>query len=79
MNVSWDVNGKGSGVVSVEAEKGEGAQGNTAVIAMRNTDFSDIGFHDFLVIGTNTVTLTITPQGTGAASYTLHAIGLGLD
>jgi len=79
VNVSWDVNGKGSGVVSVEAEKGEGAQGNTAVIAMRNTDFSDIGFHDFLVIGTNTVTLTITPQGTGAASYTLHAIGLGLD
>lgn len=79
VNVSWNVNGKGSGVIAVEAGKGEGAQSNTDVIALRNTDFSDIGFHDYLVIGTNTVTLTITPQGSGAASYTLHAIGLGLD
>lgn len=77
--VQWNVNdGKGTGTIVVEAEKGEGAQSNTAVIALRNTDFTDIGFHDYLVIGTNTVTLTIAPQGTGSSSYTLHAVGLGL-
>jgi hypothetical protein len=80
VNIAWNVNsGKGSGVISVESTKGEGAQGNATIIALRNTDFSDIGYHDYLTIGTNTITLTITPQGTGAASYTLNAIGLGTN
>jgi hypothetical protein len=80
VSVAWSVNeGKGSGVFSVEATRGEGAQGNASVIALRNTDFSDIGYHDYLTIGTNTITLTITPQGTGTASYVLNAIGLGTN
>lgn len=80
VNIAWNVNsGKGSGVISVESTKGEGAQGNATIIALRNTDFSDIGYHNYLTIGTNTITLTITPQGTGAASYTLNAIGLGTN
>jgi hypothetical protein len=80
VSVAWSVNeGKSSGVISVEATRGEGAQGNASVIALRNTDFSDIGYHDYLTIGTNTITLTITPQGTGTASYVLNAIGLGTN
>lgn len=80
VTVNWNVNGgKGSGTINVESTKGEGAQGNASVVAMRNTDFSDIGYHDYLTIGTNTVVLTITPQGPGAASYSLNAIGLGMN
>ncbi|MDO8777362.1 MAG: hypothetical protein Q7K57_53340 [Burkholderiaceae bacterium] len=78
VNVAWNVNAKGTGTVVVEAERGEGAQGNTSVIAMRNLDFSSTSFHDYLVVGTNTVTLTITAAGGTSAEYQLFAAGLGL-
>lgn len=77
VNVAWSVNDKGSGTVVVEAVRGEGAQGNTSVIGLRNLDFSSASFHDYLIVGTNTVTLTITPAGAGA-QYQLFATGLGL-
>lgn len=77
VSVAWNVNGKGSGTISVESQEGEGAQGNASVIAMRNSDFSSMSFHDYLIVGTNTVTLTMTAEA--AASYTLRAIALGVD
>lgn len=78
VNVAWNVNGTGTGTVVVDAEKGEGAQGNTSVITLRNLDFSSTNFHDYLVVGTNTVNLTITAAGSGT-TYQLFAVGLGLD
>lgn len=77
--VAWNVNGKGSGTIYVESEEGEGAQNNTSMFAMRDEDVSSIGFHDYLVVGTNTMTLTMTRDGSNATSYCLHAIAMGID
>ncbi|RYG85917.1 MAG: hypothetical protein EON59_11195 [Alphaproteobacteria bacterium] len=78
VEVAWDVNGKASGTLVVDSVQGEGAQGNASVIALRDNDFTSMSFHDYLVVGTNTVTLTMTRDGSDATAYTLHAVAIGL-
>jgi hypothetical protein len=78
VEVAWNVNGKGSGTLYVDSTQGEGAQNNASVIAMRDNDFSSMSFHDYLIVGTNTVTLTMTRDGSDATSYCLNAIAIGV-
>lgn len=80
VEVAWSVNnGAGSGTIYVDSQEGAGAQGNASVVALRNTDFSSMSFHDYLIVGTNTITLTMTVDGSNGASYSLNAIAIGVD
>ena len=74
--IAWTINGN-SGAFYVDATEGSGGQGNISTVALRNLDFTSINFHDYLVIGTNTMTLEITPANGKAASYTLFAAAIG--
>lgn len=76
--IDWSVNsGKGTGAIVVDRTRNEGGQENFSSIELRNTDFTASGFHDFLVIGTNTIELTITP-GNSSMSYQLFAAAIGV-
>lgn len=77
--VTWNVNGRGSGTICVDNQRGEGAQNNATMIAMRDKDISSMSFHDYLIVGTNKVTLTMTRDGATASSYCLYAIGIGVE
>jgi hypothetical protein len=62
----------------VDAAEGQGGQNNVSAIELRNTDFTSINYHDYLVPGLNTVTIAIAPTGPAASSaYTLFALALG--
>ena len=76
--VAWSINGKGSGTIHVDSAQGEGAQNNASIIAMRDKHFSSMRFHDYLIVGTNTVTLTMTREGSSATAYVLHGLALGV-
>ena len=74
--IAWSINGN-EGVFYADATEGDGGQGNISSFALRNLDFTSINFHDYLVIGTNTITLEVTPANGKAASYTLFAAAIG--
>lgn len=65
--------------IYVTAPEGMGAQNNLSVIDLRNLNFASINFHDYLVIGLNTITVTISPvdQGKENNQYTLFALAVG--
>jgi hypothetical protein len=62
----------------VDSVEGQGGQNNVSAIELRNTDFTSINYHDYLVPGLNTVTIAVTPTGPASSSrYTLFALALG--
>jgi hypothetical protein len=64
--------------VFVDATEGQGGQGDVTAIDLRNTDFTSISYHDYLVLGLNTVTIDIAPTGpVSSSAYTLFALALG--
>jgi len=76
VKLAWSVNGN-EGVFHVDATEGTGGQDNTSSLALRNLDFTSINFHDYLVIGTNTIEVEISAANGKAASYTLFAAAIG--
>jgi hypothetical protein len=77
VKIAWTVNGQWSGVMFVDAQEGSGGQGNVSSIELRNTDFTSIHFHDYLVVGTNTISLVVTPVDSTPAQYTWFAAAIG--
>jgi hypothetical protein len=74
--LAWTVNETHGGVLYVDAPEGGGGQGNLTSLALRDTDFTSINFHDYLIIGTNVVDLEITAADK-TAEYTLFATAIG--
>ena len=64
-------------VVYVDAVEGQGGQDNVTAVGLRNTDFSSTNYHDYLVIGLNTISITIEAASGGTSQYTLFALGIG--
>jgi hypothetical protein len=64
----------------VDWNEGEGGEENLSSIVMRNRDYTTIDYHDYLVMGLNTVEVTIKPdEGTGSAGYILRALAIGVQ
>jgi len=61
----------------VDAAEGQGGQNNVSAIELRNTDFTSINYHDYLVPGLNSVTIAIAPTVGSGSRYTLFALALG--
>lgn len=66
----------------VDGEEGEGGDDNLSTVALRNRDYTSIDYHDYLVLGLNTIDVTITPEtstsaASGHAGYLLRAIAIG--
>jgi hypothetical protein len=62
----------------VDWKEGEGGEENLSSIVMRNRDYTSIDYHDYLVMGLNTVEITITPnKGSVSAGYCLRALAVG--
>ncbi|MCL7928526.1 hypothetical protein [Halomonas llamarensis] len=74
----WTVNGTWSGAILVNEAEGTGGQNNVSTIDLRNLEFTSINFHDYLVVGTNTVEIDIIKVDASApTSYTLFATAIG--
>lgn len=62
----------------VDSMESEGGDENLTSVTLRHTDYSAADYHDYLVMGLNTVEITITPDDPAeAAGYLLKAIALG--
>lgn len=61
----------------VDSQEGEGGDDNLLSLNLRNHDYSSIDYHDYLVMGLNTIDVTITPVSGGAAGYVLRALAIG--
>jgi hypothetical protein len=57
--------------------QGEGGEDNLSSIVMRNKDYTSIDYHDYLVLGLNTIDITITPDQGGPTFYLLRALAIG--
>lgn len=59
------------------SETGSGGD-NVTVVALRYKDFTSVNYCDYLRMGLNTVSVTVTPVGTqGNASYQILALAVG--
>ncbi|MBP2847806.1 hypothetical protein [Dickeya oryzae] len=75
--LTWTINDKYSGVILVSAPEGQGGEGNISTIELRNSDYSSISFHDYLVVGTNTLHIEIAPVGSASDyNYTVFAMAI---
>ncbi|MHB1765833.1 MAG: hypothetical protein ACYCS1_09980 [Gammaproteobacteria bacterium] len=64
--------------VYVDATEGQGGQNNVTTVELRNTDFTSINFHDYLVLGLNQVVVTAAPaDSTVPNQYALFAMAIG--
>lgn len=75
--LTFTINGTHNVIAYVDAEEGEGGQNNVTAIELRNSDFTSINFHDYLVLGLNTVTVAVEPSGNDKSAYTLFAVAVG--
>lgn len=65
-------------VQHVDAREGEGGTHNLNIITMRDTDYTSIDYHDYLVSGLNTIDVVITPDDPDQpAGYLLRTIAIG--
>lgn len=78
--LKWRINEKWTGSLYVDTTEGEGGQNNLSTIQLRNTDFTSINFHDYLIIGMNQIDIEIEPvEVEKATSYTLFAMSISKD
>jgi|HubBroStandDraft_6_1064221.scaffolds.fasta_scaffold39056_2 hypothetical protein len=70
-------NGRAAGVIYVDAVEGQGGQDNVTAVGLRNTDFSSTSYHDYLVIGLNTISIAVVAVNPSPNQYTLFALGIG--
>jgi hypothetical protein len=62
----------------VDSLQGQGGQNNMTSIELRNLDFQSPNYHDYLVLGLNTVTVAVTASASSASNlYTLFALAVG--
>lgn len=80
--ISWTVNGKFTGVNTLnKVEPGQG-QSTETVVALRDLDYVSLNFQDYLVLGLNKVTVKVQPtQSSGFGSstssqYTLFSVAV---
>lgn len=62
----------------VDSLQGQGGQNNMTSIELRNLDYQSPNYHDYLVLGLNTITVSIAATTSGASNlYTLYALAVG--
>ncbi|QQP88299.1 hypothetical protein IGS68_19925 [Skermanella sp. TT6] len=62
----------------VDAEEGEGGDGNVLIVSLRDLDFSSIDYHDYLQLGLNSVSITMEPidDAWSDCGYQIRAIAI---
>lgn len=78
--IEWSVNDKFSGTSRLDKSISTEGQANLTRISIRNRDYESLNFHDYLVVGMNTIKIKITPiakNGAASASvYNLSSIAI---
>ncbi len=71
------VNNDWKTTINVDDIEGDGGSNNIDQIDLRNFNLKSVNFHDYLVIGMNTVEITIMPaDSTVASEYIISALGI---
>lgn len=62
----------------VDAQEAEGGENNLLSIALRDQNYGSINYHDYLLLGLNTIQITITPVGGSytTCGYQIRAISI---
>lgn len=76
LSLVFNGNTAGAVVRHVDSQEGQGGDDNLDAISLRSSDYTSIDYHDYLVLGLNTVVVTVTPDGAGAG-YVLRAVAIG--
>ena len=61
---------------TLDAAEGEGAENNLLDLTLRNQNYASVNYCDTLVLGLNSIDVTLTPAGGNNASYALRAIAI---
>ena len=56
----------------------EGGEDNLMKISLRSLDMASISYHDYLQLGLNSVSITMTPMG-GDCIYQMRAVSIRLE
>ncbi len=76
VNISIAINGNTVEKL-VDDLEGEGGEDNLLNLYLRNLDFGSVNYQDFLQLGLNQLTITLTPNGTDYTStYQLRALSI---
>lgn len=62
--------------ILVDDREGAGGNDNVSSIVLRNNDFSSINYHDYLVLGLNTIAISIATADATASTYVIRALAL---
>nr|VFK27322.1 MAG: hypothetical protein BECKMB1821G_GA0114241_10273 [Candidatus Kentron sp. MB]VFK34938.1 MAG: hypothetical protein BECKMB1821I_GA0114274_10923 [Candidatus Kentron sp. MB]VFK77075.1 MAG: hypothetical protein BECKMB1821H_GA0114242_10973 [Candidatus Kentron sp. MB] len=74
------INQKWKDVIYVDKTEGQGGQNNVSELELRNTDFTSINFHDYLLVGLNTIEIEVAPVSSGGSNaYTLFALAVSQE
>jgi hypothetical protein len=78
VELSFVFNGNSNNPVTkyVDALEGEGGESNLLRLALRDLDFSSIEYHDYLQLGLNAVTVTMTPMNANGCGYQIRALSV---
>lgn len=63
-------------IKTADALEGEGAENNLLDLTLRNQNFASVNYCDTLVLGLNSIDVTLTPVGGNTAQYALRAIAI---
>lgn len=61
---------------TLEAAEGEGAENNLLDLTLRNRNYASVNYCDALVLGLNSIDVTLTANGDDPANYALRAIAI---
>lgn len=78
VNLSVIVNRNKPITLLVDAQEGQGGQGNISSIKLRDLDFASVDFHDYLQLGLNKIVIKATATDASKPTlYTLSALAIG--
>jgi hypothetical protein len=63
-------------IKTLDAEEGEGAENNLLDLTLRNQNYASVNYCDTLVLGLNSIDVTLTPMGNDTVDYALRAIAI---
>jgi len=61
---------------TLDAAEGEGAENNLLDLTLRNQNYASVNYCDTLVLGLNSIDVTLTANGDDPANYALRAIAI---
>ncbi|MDX2050101.1 MAG: hypothetical protein SFT93_02870 [Rickettsiaceae bacterium] len=81
MNIVFNKNSDTSIVKHIDSQEAQGGEENLIAITLRNKDYASLDYHDYLNMGLNQISITITPSDTlsptNPCGFAIRALAIG--